>query len=216
MKKHDSDNIVTHFLPILVPDDTDQTPRTNIPAGTLPRARGSSGAVWFQEGSSTVIYPVKQFRMGKGQSPARFQAIAKVLSLTSGKKIDSLLLKDQLPDLFREVFSARLVDALTQQAIDNPTEFAARWLEPLFNREISAARLVTWSVPGRPFRPAIFCSDDQTALFVHLLFARIDACLGCGKLFTPDRPNQVYHDLRCANRHRKRRERLAKERRKKQ
>lgn len=193
----DIDKSMTRFLPIL------------IPAAHEARTHGSVGSVSFQDDRLTNIQPVSEFVVPK-TAPKRFEAIAKIFSLASGKKIDSLILKEQLPSLFREAFPERLVDALIREAINSPKEFASRWLEPIFNREIGAARLVIWSSPGQLSRPAIYCPNEETALFVHLLFAGISACLGCGKLFTPHRPNQLYHDFLCANRHRKRRERLAK------
>jgi hypothetical protein len=205
---HALDKSVTRFLPILIPG----VGLKPVGKGFLDaRTGGSAGAVFFQKGSKletgpTEIHPVMEFVVPK-VTPKRFAAMAKMFTLAAGEKIDSLILKDQLPHLFSDYFPENMVNALVRTALDRPRDFAVRWLEPMFNREIGAARLVMWSRPGRIFQPAIYCPNEETALFVHLLFAGISACLGCGKLFTPHRPNQLYHDLLCANRHRKRRER---------
>jgi len=203
------DKTVTTILPILVPGAGVPAPK-GLVRGTLTRSRGEAGTLFIQDGSATITRPVAPFRVPK-IPPKRFEAMAKMLSLATGKPVDVEILRNQLPHLFRDAFPERMVNLLIQKAIESPQGFAARWLEPIFNKEIADARLVMWS-SRRQNRPslAIYCPNDETALFIHLLTKGISACLGCSKLFVPDRPNQVYHDLRCANRHRKRRERLAK------
>jgi hypothetical protein len=204
-KSHARDKSVTHFLPVLIPAGGDKPEGV----GTV-RMNGPSGTVFVQDGISTRIQPVRQFRRTGEPASRRFSAIAKLFSLRFGKKIDYSLL--QLQETFRtllaDVSGTPLADATSKQAIENPKKVADRWLLPLFNQEIRSARLVMWWSPRKlSLVPAVFCPDRETALFVDLLFSGVTACLGCGKLFTPHRPNQLYHDFLCANRHRKRRER---------
>jgi hypothetical protein len=173
--------------------------------------------VFVQDGMSTISQPVRRFRKtDKPPSPPkRFLAVAKLLTLASAKTIDHSLLQESFRTLLEDVSSRQLADAVSKQAGENLKTASDRWLMPIFNQELRAARLVMWCPPRKAPIPAIFCPDLQTALFVDLLFFGITACLGCGKLFNPHRPNQVYHDFLCANRHRKRRERHRKTKNKK-
>lgn len=194
IKSHAHDKTVTHFIPILIPA-----------AGKKPH----SVALFFQDRDSTVIRAVREFTHADAPASTskRFSAIAKLLSLASGKKIDYSLLQESFRTLLEDVSGRPLADAVSKEALRNPRKAAGRWLVPLFNQEIQSARLVMWDLRDGRAIPAIFCADPEKALFVDLLFNGITACLGCGKLFTPHRPNQLYHDFLCANRHRKRRER---------
>jgi hypothetical protein len=205
------DKTVTHqFLPILIPA-AGELPKAKLLPGTVTRTRGADGAIFLQEGRLTRIQPVKRFIPSEKvvERPKRFAAIAQMYSLASGKRIDYFVLAEHFRSLFEEVFGTPFTDALSREASKNPKKVSARWLLPLFNQEIRSARLVMWWPPFNPSSPlpAIYCDDAQTALLVNLLFSGMRACLGCGELFTPHRPNQVYHDFLCANRHRKRRER---------
>jgi hypothetical protein len=187
--------------------------KTDLFAGVLSRTHGPGGAVFFQENRTLKIQPVKEFVPEQAVAPPRFSAIARLFALASGKKIDFVVLRDHFRSLFEQVFGRPFSDALSKQAAADPKRVAARWLIPLFNQAIQAARLVMWQPPGKRSQnltPAIYCPDLETALLVGLLLSRgggMTACLGCGVLFVPRRPNQAYHDHLCANRHRKRRER---------
>lgn len=206
-KSHAQDKSVTHYLPILIPSGGDK-PRPGTPIGTATRISGPSGAVLFQERGSTRIQSVRQFTRSAGPASKRFSAVAKLFSLTTGKKIDYDLLQESFRTLLEDVSGRPLADAVSRRAFENPKKVSDRWLLPIFNQEIQSARLVIWWSPRKSsLIPAIYCPDRETALFVDLLFSGVTACLGCGKLFTPHRPNQLYHDFLCANRHRKRRER---------
>ena len=98
----------------------------------------------------------------------------------------------------------------------NPQREARYGLAPLWTKAISSARLVLWwaeSLDGQPYRrfiPAIYCAEPKAALYVWeaLSERRVCICLGCGELFVPGRPDQLYHaNGRCGDRHRKRRQR---------
>lgn len=201
------DKTVTSFISLLVPA-VGEEPKHG-PPGTLMRAQGPAGSVVWDEDGQTLIQPVKRFRLTDEHAPARFSAVSNLMRLHTGKKIDASILNHSCCTLFQDL-GQPFANAISKAALKDPRKIAARWLLPIFNKEIRAARLVMYC-PRKSFpRPAIYCPDEVTALFVRLLFSGISACLGCGMPFTPDRPNQIYHDLRCANRHRKRRERRRK------
>jgi len=172
----------------------------------------SHSAVFFQDRDSTVIRAVRRFTRTNepASKPKRFLAVAKLFTLASGKKIDYSLVQESFRTLLEDVSGRPLADAVSRQALENPRKAAGRWLVPIFNREIQSARLVMWDLRGGRSIPAIYFENRETALFVDLLFRGITACLGCGKLFSPRRSDQLYHDFLCANRHRKRRERRRK------
>lgn len=210
-KSRDHDKRVTAFLPILIPAAGEKPDGRALLPGSLTRTHGPDGEVLFQKDRETEIQPVRLFTRDKELAPERFSAIARMYSLASGKKIDYSLVQESFRSLVENVFGRPLTDAISKGASENPKGWSKRWLSPIFNKEIDSVRLVMWW-PTRKlvFRPAIYCPDRVTAHFVNLLFSGITACLGCGTIFSPHRPNQIYHDNNCANRHRKRRERRRK------
>jgi hypothetical protein len=113
-----------------------------------------------------------------------------------------------LAQLLCEVFSRH------HKAAD-PQEEAQGYLGWLWAEAMSSARIVLWwvkSFDGRSVQrliPAIYCPDLKTALYVWEALGerRVTVCLGCGELFVPDRPNELYHDRNCGDRHRHRRQR---------
>jgi hypothetical protein len=82
-------------------------------------------------------------------------------------------------------------------------------LPPVITDELEKARLTLWwDRHQRRFLPAIYCPDLDTALFVRGLLGDVCACLGCDRIFVPDRPNRFYcDDPHCGERHRQRRKR---------
>jgi hypothetical protein len=113
-----------------------------------------------------------------------------------------------LAELLIEVFSRHHKSA-------DPQGEAKEYLGWLWVEAMSSARIVLWwveSFDGRSVRrliPAIYCPDLKTALYVWEAMGerRVSVCLGCGDLFVPDRPNELYHDRNCGDRHRHRRQR---------
>lgn len=179
----------------------------------IPTEAQGEGDVIFQEGRATRWQAINRFIPAVGPSPTgkqleRFRAISRMCSLASGKKIDYALLKENFRSLMEDAFGPSGADEFSAKGFKNPKPWSRRWLPAIFNREIKATRLVMyWPDGAAQPDPAIYCPDPGTALFVSLLFSGIRACLGCERMFTPERPNQLYHDRRCADRHRKRRER---------
>lgn len=193
-QSHDMDKPVT-WLPVLVSA-----------AGERP-----DGDVIFQEGRVTTFQPVKRFVPNQPQTETRskrFLGISKMYALASGKKIDYSLLQQGFRSLVEDAFGQFLADQISATGFKNPKPWSSRWLPAIFNHETKPARVVMWWPEDEAvFGPAIYCPDPGTALFVSLLFSGIRACLGCGRTFTPEQPNQLYHDRKCGDRHRKRRER---------
>ncbi|MCU1305233.1 MAG: hypothetical protein JWQ87_5517 [Candidatus Sulfotelmatobacter sp.] len=108
-----------------------------------------------------------------------------------------------------------ILEGVFRRKLANPREEAQIALGLLWAEEMSSARLVLWWTdffdgrPCRRFIPAIYCPDLKTALYVREALGerRVSVCLGCGELFVPDRPNELYHDRDCGDRHRHRRQR---------
>ena len=196
-KSHDSDKSVTSWLPVMVPT-----------VGKRP-----DGDVIFQEGRKTRYQAVKRFIRSNEPMPTgkakRFVGISTMYSLaSSGKRIDYSLLQKSSRSLMEDAFGSSGTDEFSAKGFKNPKPWSRRWLPATFNREIKATQLVMWWPDSAPLPgPAIYCPEPGTAHFVSLLFSGIRGCLGCGRIFTPERPNQLYHDRRCGDRHRKRRQR---------
>jgi hypothetical protein len=203
MVKHltrDRDNSVTS-LPILVPS-AGVEPKPPFLPGTITRSHGEADQIVFQQGTATHIQAVQEF-VRPTKPGKRFIAMARMFALLTGQKVDVAIFRDSFDALTKSAFGRNTTNALATQAWENPRMFAERWLVPVFNEQIKNTRLVMRSAG----KPAIFCPDTETALFVHFLFQGIASCVGCGQIFSPDRQGQLYHDLRCGNAHRKRRER---------
>jgi hypothetical protein len=79
-------------------------------------------------------------------------------------------------------------------------------LPPSFTQELRNSRLVLWyDRRGKRVLPAFFCEDFTSAVFVLGLLDYVRACVGCGKVFIPEREDQIYHDIACRERNRMRR-----------
>jgi hypothetical protein len=171
------------------------------------------GGVDFQEGNATHSMPVRRFvpfapgePLQDNQKAKKYAAIAKLLALAMGKEIDYSLLKEGFRALAVDAFGTDLADAISARALKNPNAWCRRWLPAIFNREIKASSFVMWwPHKSKIFGPAIYCPDRETALLVSLLVSGIRACIGCGKMFIPKRPDKLYHDEACGHRHRQRR-----------
>jgi hypothetical protein len=216
---------VTFNFPILVPAHGEK------PDGWVVWLRDDER---FPRGTRTE-QPAKLFdcdtRPLSKQEEKRFQSIAKLYSLATGKNVDFFLLQSSFRNLVGDLFGPKLADALSSRqrvmlgetpwatkadiklVTENPKDWSRTWLPAIFNREIKSAQLVLWwpeSTSKARFGPAIYCTDIKIARFVNLLFARLFSgerpCLGCGELFS-GRRNQLYHDHKCAGRHRKQRQR---------
>lgn len=144
-----------------------------------------------------------------------FRALGNLLQFARGTKIDQALFLESSGALLGDYYSPQLVEAL--RAAHPQWQSTSTWLPAIFNDKVRKARFVLWWQQWRKgkqvrgeFRPAIFCPDHQTALIVSLIFANISACLGCHALFQPSRPDQLFHDNKCGNLWRKRRERMRK------
>jgi len=92
----------------------------------------------------------------------------------------------------------------------DPATWAAFRLALAATPKLDAARLVIWRPRKGTIGPAIFCPNNEVAAYVSLalsrLFSGLRACLACGRIFVPARLDQDYHDRRCADLHRKRRQ----------
>jgi hypothetical protein len=171
----------------------------------IPAAGGrAEGEVVFLEGRVRKYQPITRLK-SKEEPTEKNAAVARLLTLSRAKKVDYSLARD-FRTLVQDVYGKELADAISKQSFDNPRRWLRDWLPALFNQKL--ARVVMWwpSATAVP-RPALFCPDREAALFIRLLLNKVTVCLGCGIAFTPRRQDQLFHDLYCANRHRKRRER---------
>lgn len=205
-KTHDHDKAVTRrtrreeVIPVL------------ILAKDAKDAIETVGSAKVQDGT----WRVKRFRFDDPkhkildpQRSKQFASIAKLLALSSGQRVDFSLVREGFRTLTAEAFPTAMADEISAQATRNPKLWCERWLPSIFNNAIQQVRVVMWmpdkGVPG----PAMCCPDTETALYVSLLFSRLfsglRACLGCGVLFVPSRPDKLYHDSKCADKHRHKR-----------
>jgi len=188
----------------------------------------TEGLAPLQDGSRTHLRYVRRFdpkkdKLRDGQKVKQFAAIAKLLALSAGQKVDFSLVQEGFRALVADAYPATQADLISAKQRDgwalatsgNPLKWCERWVPGLFNRAIKTAQLVMWVPDGGSFSPAIFYPDTETALYINLLFSRLfsgdRACLGCGTFFTPSRADQVYHDTKCGDNHRHKRLRKRKE-----
>jgi len=183
----------------------------------LLKVEKGSGQVMFQQGDATGSQAVRPFTpddlLGSYEdlsetAKKRFRALAQIVALESGKRVDFSLLQKGFRELAEDAFDQQLADLISADAKKDPKQWRHRWEAPLFNLRLKSARLVMW-IPDRGprFQPAIYCEDLETARFASLLLSRIRACIGCGRFFVPERPDKFYHDGKCANAHAARRRR---------
>jgi hypothetical protein len=186
----------------------------------------TEGLAPLQEGRGTHLRYVRRFdpekdKLRDAQKVKQFTAIAKLLALSSGQKVDFSLVQEGFRALVADAFPAAEADLISAKQREgwalatsgNPLKWCERWVPALFNRAIKTAQLVMWAPDGGSFGPAIFCPDTETALYATLLIGRsfdgLRACLGCGVLF-PSRTNKLYHDNKCGDRQRHKRAKLKK------
>jgi hypothetical protein len=156
-----------------------------------------------QAGRQTEFVPVRRFVLSSRASK-RFKPVVQLLSFVRGKPVPQL--KGDFRTLVGEAFRLRppdehrLTDALSDPALADPKLWSRRWLPALFNREIKGTRMVMWwPEDARSFSPAIYCKDEETALFVSLLFRGVELCPGCGQPFIRRR-KQRFHNRNCGQR----------------
>ena len=109
-----------------------------------------------------------------------------------------------------------MVRKLAREFARSVPSFPREQLERVISKQVKSARLVVWTANGRT-TPAIFCPDNQTALFVTALLTRISGrglaiCPHCGKPFLRTRSDQEYCTIRHREAHRVARWRKAQKR----
>jgi hypothetical protein len=198
-KRYDPDEAVTSALPILIP----------------VAGEAHEGHVLFLDEDehlpkATVFQPARRFIARPEQTSKRLLALARMLSLASGQKVDYQMLREGFRTLAGEAFGEKLTDALSKQGFRNPKLWSQHWLPVVFNRELKSVRVVMWWPDQGRYRLAFYCPERNAAPFLSLLSSELHACLGCGTIYIPRRQDQQFHDLYCGNRYRKRRERARK------
>lgn len=161
------------------------------------------GFVLTQAGRQTEFLPVVRFVLGSRESK-RFRPVIQLLNFALGRPVPQL--KEDFRTVVGEAFRLRpphehrLTDALSDQSLADPKLWSRRWLPALFNREIKGTRMVMWwTEDARRFSPAIYCDDEETAIFVSLLFGGVELCPGCGQPFIRRR-KQRFHNRNCGQR----------------
>jgi hypothetical protein len=182
----------------------------------VPSATERDGDVLFllderRPAARTRFQSVKRFRLDPKETPKRFLAMTRLLTLAWGEGFDYSLLKQSFHMLVEDAFGPRLPGLLIPKKPLKLKSWSERWLPPAFNREAKRARLVMWHPNGASaFSPGIYCRDSETAWFITLLLSALRTCHGCGILFVPRRRDQIYHDDECGARHRQARYRQRK------
>jgi hypothetical protein len=79
------------------------------------------------------------------------------------------------------------------EKLDDPLGVARQLFSELMSMELIEARLVVWwTVRGRMLSPAIYCPNQDTALFVRFAMQDYRLCPKCGTSFVPTSQRQVY------------------------
>lgn len=75
------------------------------------------------------------------------------------------------------------------------------------------ARFIMWQPEPFVLRPAVFCLDMKTAVFVNIAMGHLRVCANakCGIFFAPKKTNQDYHNAKCGGAWRTARSRRRKE-----
>jgi len=93
----------------------------------------------------------------------------------------------------------RYIDGLRcgPRASDNPSQLLSYEVSKAVRAPLQEAQIVLWWMRGS-FRPAIYCNNMTTALYVHTFFVvptggiGFRICPHCSEQFFQDRPNQEY------------------------
>ena len=209
-------NKKTHEIPILVPCRDGDKP---------------DGCVRFLDRLKTINQPAKLFRdVGNltGEAQKRFTAIAHLSSIAHAKEVDYGLLRDSFWTFVEKAWDPKRLSKRNLPGAPgspgpnggdrvDPVSWTKYWLPQIVNQELAMARIVMWWPDGKTIGPAIYCPDSNTAAFARLLLRGVQSdryCPGCGKAFTPKRPNQFYHTPACGDCHRHRRQKLMEKQRK--
>jgi hypothetical protein len=101
-------------------------------------------------------------------------------------------------------------EALLQGARRDAQEFLPKVIS---DRMEKVRFVVWWDWQRKKFQPALWCPTMDAALCVLTALHDLKVCPTCDIPFQPERPDQVYHSLRCRERFRqqRRREKLRKE-----
>lgn len=140
-----------------------------------------------------------------------FGVLARLDSLVhAGKEVDYALIEKAFSSLVESLLPEQVANDIRKQAKSNVQKWSAMWLGAAATANLESARLVIWLPKTGTPSPAVYCPSREIASYVSLVFSRlfsgVRACLGCGQLFVPGRLDQDYHDRRCADLHRKRRQ----------
>lgn len=134
----------------------------------------------------------------------REEWIATAKLITAVGKRDSLAAKKASIDLAGS--KSPELRTIASEVADKITSYPQTQLDETISSRLKSAQLVVWNYQGKPTL-AIFCRNNVTALFVHLLLSRVSGrgvavCPQCGIPFVTKRPNQDYCSIKHREAHR--------------
>lgn len=145
------------------------------------------------------------------QKRKSFELIARLDAIQSGEEeIEVGIAGEAFRTLVEGLLPSKFVGDIQAGAKHHFIKWSATFLSAAATVNLESARLVIWVPRAGTPGPAMLCPNSETGSFVSLAFSRLfsglRACLQCGRIFMPDRLDQDYHERRCADLHRKRRQ----------